>query len=78
MTVQLHDPDRAYAAWALHAERCPRCAGVDELTPDDLCPGGRRLLEAWLASEPTACTARGCRSRSFGDQTQINPEPATA
>lgn len=72
------DPDRAYAAWALHAERCPGCAGAGELAPERLCPGGRRLLEAWLASEPAVSTPRRCKSRSFGDQTRINPEPAPA
>jgi hypothetical protein len=72
------DPDRAYAAWAVHVERCPRCDGAGELAPGHLCPSGRQLLGARLASEPAASTARGCRSRSSGDQTQINQEPAPA
>ena len=73
------DPDRAYAAWAVHVERCPRCDGAGELAPGHLCPGGRQLLWAWLAGEPAAPTrAWGCKSRSSGDQTRINPEPAPA
>jgi hypothetical protein len=78
MGAVVPDPDRAYADWALHAERCPRCAGAGELAPDDLCPGGRRLLAAWLASEPAGSTPGRCRSRSFGDQMRINSELAPA
>ena len=50
------DPDRAYAAWAVHVERCQRCDGAGELAPGHRCPDGRQLLGAWLASEPAALT----------------------
>jgi hypothetical protein len=50
------DPDRAYAAWAVHVERCQRCDGAGELAPGHRCPDGRQLLGAWPASEPAALT----------------------
>lgn len=71
------DPDRAYAAWAVHAERCPRCARAGELAPHHLCPRGQMLLQVWLDCERVLSAALGGRSRSFGDQMRINPEPAT-